>query len=227
MRRLFFSFRWMILSLTIMLLGCSSTRVMMPTPNVYLTEEGQQYRDLNPELQNSEVRLFYITDRAPEKDEKGHLRYGYGRSSSVAFGTVIVDLGEDLSWEDLLLASQLQKRLKPVELKVRQVKEVLRGPNTPLPYAMIDGKIVEQPEKSSEREAASQEFKRILANQLALTPRKEVFLYIHGYHNSFEDAAFAMAELWHFLGRIGVPFIYTWPAGYPGLFGYTYDHPRQ
>ena len=32
-----------------------------------------------------------------------------------------------------------------------------------------------------------------------------------------------MAELWHFLGRIGVPIIYTWPAGYPGLFGYTYD----
>ena len=203
--------------------GCGAPRVMMPTPNVYLTEEGQHYQDLNPKLQSSEVRLFFITDRAPEKDEKGNLRYGYGRSSSVAFGTAIVDLGENLSWEDLLLASQLQKRLQPVKLKVRQVKEVLRGPNTPLPYAMIDGKIVEQPEKSAEREAASKEFKRILANQLALTPRKEVFLYIHGYHNSFEDAAFAMAELWHFLGRIGVPFIYTWPAGYPGLFGYTYD----
>ena len=32
-----------------------------------------------------------------------------------------------------------------------------------------------------------------------------------------------MAELWHFLGRIGVPIVYTWPAGHPGLFGYTYD----
>jgi esterase/lipase superfamily enzyme len=59
--------------------------------------------------------------------------------------------------------------------------------------------------------------------QLSLTPRKEIFLYIHGYHNTFEDAAFALAELWHFVGRIGVPIIYTWPAGYPGLFGYTYD----
>jgi esterase/lipase superfamily enzyme len=25
------------------------------------------------------------------------------------------------------------------------------------------------------------------------------------------------------LGRVGVPVIYTWPAGYPGAFGYTYD----
>lgn len=65
--------------------------------------------------------------------------------------------------------------------------------------------------------------RRILARQLELTPRKEVFFYVHGYRNSFEDAAFAMAELWHFMGRIGVPIIYSWPAGYPGLFGYTYD----
>ena len=53
--------------------------------------------------------------------------------------------------------------------------------------------------------------------------RKEVFIYIHGYHNTFEDAAMTGAEFWHFLGRQGVPIIYTWPAGYPGLFGYTYD----
>ena len=66
-------------------------------------------------------------------------------------------------------------------------------------------------------------FRKELVQQLALTPRKEIFLYIHGFHNTFDDAAFAMAELWHFLGRIGVPMIYTWPAGFPGLFGYTYD----
>jgi len=207
----------------VVLWGCSGPRVMMPTPNVYLTEEGQHYQDLNPELQSSEVRLFYITDRVPEQDEQSNLRYGYGRSSSVAFGTTVVDLGEDLAWEDLLLASRLQKRLKPVNLKVRQVTEILRGPDTPLPYALVDGKIVERPEESAEREEKSQTFRRMLIDQLALTPRKEVFLYVHGYHNSFEDAAFAMGELWHFLGRIGVPFIYTWPAGYPGLFGYTYD----
>ena len=132
------------------------------------------------------MRLFYITDRAPEQDEQGNLLYGYGRSSSVAFGTVIVDLGEDLTWEDLLLASRLQKRLKPVELKVRQVTEVLRGPDTPVPFAMVDGKIVEQPEESAEREAATQAFRQILIDQLAMTPRKEVFLYVHGYHNNLK-----------------------------------------
>ena len=56
----------------VVLWGCSGPRVMMPTPNVYLTEEGQHYQDLNPELQSSEVRLFYITDRTPEQDEQGN-----------------------------------------------------------------------------------------------------------------------------------------------------------
>jgi len=56
-----------------------------------------------------------------------------------------------------------------------------------------------------------------------VTPRKEVFIYVHGYGNTFEDAVFAGGEFWHFLGREGVPIVYTWPAGYPGLFGYNYD----
>ena len=32
-----------------------------------------------------------------------------------------------------------------------------------------------------------------------------------------------MAQLWHFMGRDGVPIIYTWPAGRGGLRGYNYD----
>ena len=59
--------------------------------------------------------------------------------------------------------------------------------------------------------------------RLALTPRKDAYIYVHGYHNTFEDASFALAELWHFFGREGLPIVYTWPAGYPGIFGYTYD----
>jgi esterase/lipase superfamily enzyme len=87
----------------------------------------------------------------------------------------------------------------------------------------VNGRIVEEPAAVKARAEAVGAFDRVLREQLGLTPRKEVFVYVHGYHNSFEDAAFGMAELWHFLGRIGVPMIYTWPAGHPGLFGYTYD----
>ena len=213
-----------LLGLALLLVGCAAgPRLMMPTPNVHLDPNRDWYADLAPPLKAAEVRLFYVTDREPEQDEGGNLRYGYRRSPSLAFGTTVVDLGAGITWEELLAASRTHQRLKPVILQVRDVKELVRAPETPLPYALVDGKVVEEPEFVARSEQASEAFRQVLMGQLALTPRKEVFIYVHGFHNSFDDAAFAMAELWHFLGRIGVPLIYTWPAGYPGLFGYTYD----
>lgn len=56
-----------------------------------------------------------------------------------------------------------------------------------------------------------------------MTPKKEVIIFVHGYNNHFDDAAYTLAELWHFLGREGVPVLYTWPAGRGGWNGYAYD----
>jgi len=223
MRALAYFYGSVFLGVSLLLTGCSGARQMMPTPNVYLNPERDVYADLSTPLKSTDVPLFYITDRTPEKDEEGNLRYGFGRSNSLAFGKTVVDLGIDITWEELREASRTQKRLKPVKLEVREVTELARGPNTPLPFSVIDGKIVEDAKFVAQRDAASEAFRSTLVKQLELTPRKDVFVFVHGYHNTFDDAAFAMAEFWHFLGRIGVPIIYTWPAGYPGIFGYTYD----
>jgi esterase/lipase superfamily enzyme len=212
-----------LLALALILTGCSGARVMMPTPNVHLDPKRDFYGELRWELKSTEVSLLYVTDRAPEQDQDGKLRYGFNRSHSVAFGSAVVDLGVDITWEELLEASRLQSRVKPVKLELREVTEITRGPDVPLPFREVDGRIVEEPRLAAERAESIETFRRVLVRKLELTPRKEVFVFVHGYHNSFADAAFALAELWHFLGRIGVPIVYTWPAGYPGLFGYTYD----
>jgi esterase/lipase superfamily enzyme len=212
-----------LVTLLLILTGCSGVRVMMPTPNVYLDLDRDFFTDLHRELKSTEVPLFYVTDRAPEWNSEGKLRYGYERSASLAFGSAVVDLGVDITWEELLEASRTQRRLAPVKLELRAVTEIARGPTIPLPYREVDGRIVEEPGLAAQRAESKQAFRRVLDRQLELTPRKEVFVFVHGYNNSFADAAFAMAELWHFLGRIGVPLVYTWPAGHPGLFGYTYD----
>jgi esterase/lipase superfamily enzyme len=206
-----------------LLAACSGARHMMPTPNIYHGHQGDLYEGLSPELQKTQVRLFYVTDRVPEHDEDGKLVYGYGRSESLAFGTAQVDLGADTSWEQLVEASRTQQRFDPVELKLLDVQEIARSPDFPLPFKEVDGVIIEEPELREDAEKARAVFRAAIVNQLELTPRKDVYIYVHGFHNNFDDAAFAMAELWHFLGRAGVPIIYTWPAGHPGLFGYTYD----
>jgi esterase/lipase superfamily enzyme len=207
----------------LLLAACSGQRVMMPTPNVEVNPQKDHYADLHPDLKSTEVPLYYITDRKPERGENGELEYGYGRSPSLAFGRTVVDLGEDISWEDLIQASRTQQRLKKIPLKRKELVEIIRGPNGPIPYKLIDGEIVEDAEYLAERVAAVDLFRQAMVEQLAKTPRKEVFIFVHGFHNDFNDAAFAMAELWHFMGRIGIPLIYTWPAGHPGLFCYTYD----
>jgi esterase/lipase superfamily enzyme len=52
---------------------------------------------------------------------------------------------------------------------------------------------------------------------------KEVQIFIHGFNNSFDEGAVSLAELWHFLGRHGVPLLYSWPAAQGGLLGYFID----
>ena len=195
----------------------------MPTPNIYLDNKEAIFEQLEAPLKSTEVRMFYITDRDPQQTKDGSINYGFGRSPSLAFGTTTVDLGLDMTWADLVQASRTQNRLKPMRLKRGPIHELSRTPQIPIPYALIDGKIIENPEMAAQLKKSIEEFKRVLIQQLELTPRKEVFIYIHGYNNTFDDAAFALAELWHFIGRVGVPLIYTWPAGHPGLFGYTYD----
>ena len=177
---------------------------MMPTPNLLTNEDQDIYSNLAPELKSTEVQLFYATDRKPEKDESGNLRYGYERSASVALGKTVVDLGVDITWDDLLKASRSQERLKPVKMEVKSIEEILRGPETPLPYKEVDGKIIEEPGYSAQRARDNETFRKLLLEQLELTKRNEVFIFVHGYHNTFDDAAFAMAELWHFLGSIRI-----------------------
>ena len=63
----------------------------------------------------------------------------------------------------------------------------------------------------------------MVSQRLAQTPHKDVYVYIHGFANTFDDAVFRAAELWHFMGRQGVCIAYTWPSGYGGPFGYFHD----
>jgi esterase/lipase superfamily enzyme len=212
-----------VLACAFLIAGCAESRTLMPTPNLYTDEKVTLFEALPEEYTSPLVELIYVTDRAPETDEAGNLRYGYNRSNSLAVGTTVVNLGQNATWEELVEASRTHTRIGDFELALVSIEEFTRLPPTPVPFKMIDGEVVEDPEVVAAIEASFALMKAEVGRRLALTPRKDVYIYVHGYHNTFEDAAFALAELWHFFGREGLPIIYTWPAGYPGIFGYTYD----
>ena len=61
----------------------------------------------------------------------------------------------------------------------------------------------------AELEQATAAARHEVVRRLALTPRKEVFVFIHGVANQLDDAIIAAGQFWHFLGREGVPIIHT------------------
>lgn len=207
----------------VVLNGCATPRVLMPSPNVYVAGHEQLFGDIDGELKDHRVQLLYVTDRAPEQDESGKLVYGFKRSSSAAFGTATVEIGEGTSWEQLVEQSLTSERSKPIRLRMGTITELGRFPPTPFPFKAKGGFIERDAKVVAEARARERELHAEINRRLALTPRKQVWLYVHGYNNTFDDAAFTLAESWHFMGREGVPILYSWPAGRGGLTGYAYD----
>lgn len=214
--------RFQVFTTLVILAGCE--RTLIPTPNLYTRTEINPFAHVPPELATSAVDLVYVTDRKPLDAADDAVRYGYERSFSMAFGSATIDFGHDLSWPALVAASREKKRPHAISLAVGSITEQHRFPETPAPIIIEDGKAVETSAYSTARRRAIDALHDELRRRLALTPRKEAYIFVHGFNNTFDDAAFRMAELWHFLGREGVPIIYTWPAGHPGLLrGYTRD----
>ena len=134
-----------------------------------------------------------------------------------------VNLNPNPTWKELIQESTKGKRGRDFELKLASVREEGRI----LPW--IAQPAVGSPGLTIARATGHQDpvevnhFREILRSRLAQTSHKDVYIFVHGYNNTFEDGVFRTAELWHFMGRVGVPVSYSWPAGLGGLRGYAYD----
>jgi esterase/lipase superfamily enzyme len=196
----------------------------MPTPNLYVQTSSNPFADIAPSLRTNTVDVLYATDRQPMRQEDGTLVYSHQRSPSLAFGSCVVEIGANVSWERLVEESRQRQRSEKLPLHVRAITEQGRFPATPLPLVLSNGQVQTDPAAQAAQDEVAAQLRHTLRERLASTPRKDAYVYIHGFNNSFTDAAFVMAELWHFLGREGVPIVYTWPAGAGGgLRGYTRD----
>jgi len=216
----------LVAAIPLILSGCATTHPMMPTPALYTGAQakplfaGPPARSESPTLD-----VLYVTDRAPAKTAEEVLPYTADRSRSIAFGSTTVKFGDNVGWDELVRESTTTDRTAPLNLTLGQTKELGRFP--PIPYELTVGPagISRLPAVVAAHEKAKAELQAEIARRLDAAPRKEVVLYVHGYNNTFEDAATTMGELCHFLGREFVCAIFSWPAGgRRGLaFGYNVD----
>lgn len=205
------------------LVGCSSTPRLMPTPNIYLESGKYPESGVPLSLRSNKVNLLYVTDRAPETSDDGTLVYGSGRSASLGFGSAIVEIGNDLSWQQLVTMSETSSRQSSPPMRVVSRTELDRFPPTPHAFLVVDGEAKEDPAVREKYDRAALQLRHEINRRMVETGNNEVNIFIHGFKNSFDQAAVSLAELWHFIGRHGVPMLYSWPAAHKGLFGYFVD----
>jgi esterase/lipase superfamily enzyme len=198
---------------------------MMPTPTLYTGANAKPlFSDLPADSRRSSLDLLFITDRAPGEQADGS-PYTAERSRSMAFGSATIAFGEGASWDELVKQSTATRRVNPVPVTLGPTTEIGRFPATPFEVALAPDGMTRVPAVLAAYDQAQHQLQAEIARRLALAPRKEVVLFVHGYHTSFEHAALTMGELCHFLGRDFVCGIFTWPAGGRRgiLFGYESD----
>lgn len=200
--------------------GCAKPE-LMPTPNMYAKSQTDPFAKVPPALQTTDIDVLFVTDREQTTDKNGKTDFGYGRSRSLAFGSYIVGVGENITWTDLVADSRTQSRKHALPLWRKEIRVIDRLDETPTPMVMENGVPKEDPAAVAQRERTLAAFCNEISRRLALSPsKKEVAIFIHGFNNTIDDAAFTIGEMWHFTGREGVPIAYTWPAGK----SYAYDY---
>lgn len=206
------------------LAGCSSKPPMMvQAPNLYVDTGENPYGEVPSHFQSIDAPVIFATDRLWE-EVKGVEGYGFKRSRIVSYGLCTVRMGDaNSTWADLVAASTQSKRPKNILLTLTNIERKGAYPAA-RPIIQQDDKWSIDPVEIQERAANTEQIHALLRERLALTPRKEVFLFVHGYNNSFASSAFRMAQAWHYFGRQGVPVVFSWPAGSTGILqGYTRD----
>jgi esterase/lipase superfamily enzyme len=198
---------------------------MMPTPVLYTGPNARPLFTEPPmDKRSTSLDLLFVTDRASAQ-QADSLRYTADRSRSIAFGSATVEFGEQLDWGTLIDQSSTTESGNRLQLKLGSTTELGRFPAIPYEVTVLPDGIRRVRAVVDAYEQAKQQLQADIARRLALARRKEVVLFVHGYHSSFETAALTMGELCHFLGRDFVCGIFTWPAGGQRgiLFGYDVD----
>ena len=204
--------------------GCA-TPSLMPTPNLYSHTSDNPFAAVPPVFRTNTVDVFYATDRMTDSNPANGPEYGLRRSLSLAFGITTVRIGKDIAWSELVTISRSAERKMRVPMSMVKTREVARLPPVPTREVEHDGQWVESQESVDTRLSAETRIKALISERLALTPKKEVYVFIHGTGSDFSSPMYVMAGLWHFMGRCGVPVVYTWPSSGSGdsLSGYDYD----
>ncbi len=188
---------------------------LMPAPEVFDDGEIDPFIDNDPISRGVLPGILYATDRRPaEAGDRKYARYTHERGHALRLGLAETRLGidEEITWEEARRVSLLKNRTTNYPIEVAAVEEFGILAETVRPFDTT----IELDD------APKQRFFAEIDARLASSPRKDVYVYVHGYKVNFENPILVAAELWHFLGYNGAFVAYSWPTKY-STFAYLAD----
>jgi esterase/lipase superfamily enzyme len=174
--------------------------VPAPTPTEVprAAADGNGERELAAARNYAVVRVFYATDRQPTGTTAPGQFYGGDRQldESIHLGTLDVSIPRDHRMGSIERPSIWKLEFRPDPDKHVVLLSVL-------------------PKSDAE-------FYTELANKVQSSANKDAFVFVHGFDNTFEQAAWRTAQLSYDLGFQGAPIMYSWPSK-GKLAAYTAD----
>ncbi|HEV7320493.1 MAG TPA: alpha/beta hydrolase [Ensifer sp.] len=192
--------------------GCAAQRAEVVAQPVATSPVPRSTQAVRTQQRSGANDLLYVTDREPTVVSGNRLSYGAKRAIFLSFGSVSIAPRRN---------SVASKR----EFQVDTVSETGRFPATPYGVVATAKGLRRTPAAVAAHERAVASLQAEIVRRLAVARRKEVVVFIHGYNNSFEDAALATDEICRTLQNQFVCIVLTWPAGGTGgsFFGYNVD----
>lgn len=192
--------------------GCAAQRAEVTVQPVAASPALQAGQPVRTQQGSGAQDLLYITDREPTAGSGNRLSYGAKRAIYLSFGSVSI-------------APRRNASAGRKEFRVDAVSEAGRFPATPYGVVATANGLRRTPQAVAAHEQAVASLQAEIGRRLATAERKEVVVFVHGYNNSFEDAALATDEICRSLQNQFVCIVLTWPAGGAGgsFFGYNID----
>ena len=191
---------------------------LMPAPDVYGDGLINPLPETNPSEMIPYQGILYATDRIPANPEDPEPYYVNDRGQVVRLGVAKVVLGEEAyDWEFARDVSMMTDRTDKYPIKIDAVDEWgILGSTVPY-WSDIELMFPDGPPPD-----ATSQFAEAIDAQLAVSDKKHVYIFVHGYKVVYENPVLVASELWHFLGYEGAFIAYAWPST-PSQFAYIKD----
>ena len=197
--------------------GCQTT--LMPTPAIVSDGHIDPFKQVVPEYQNSEAPVFVASARTVSGKTDPAKFYSTDRSRMVRVGLATLEIGPGMTWDELVQESSVEKRKRKPAIKLTAYEEY--GPLWSTAWSP-NIRFDRDWDAADVDHGPGDRFVEAIEEQLALSRRKQITIYVHGFNTKFAENLKRASEFWHYMARDEVAISFDWPSK-GSVFSYEVD----